>query len=107
MCRRMAIENDDTLENMVWRVMRGLATRAEETGDPAAVKLFMSLVAKHEPTGAEPHNPTGIGGFSANNVQININDGPTPPNDVQAYINDVKRISVELANDEALAKLLS
>ncbi len=110
LCRRMAIEEGDTLDHMLWRVIRSMVDWAEK-GDHHCAKLLFSFLARHIEDGAPQPDTVPIGGFVANSIVVNLAAGPPVPQDVSAYVAEVERVALELPEssgvDDALARLLA
>jgi len=91
-CRRLALEEGDSLENMVWRVMRGLSYWGERGNDKSAA-LFLKYAAKLAPDDGAPVQPT----VTVNNLVIG--QGPPVPQDQSSY---AKRCALMLRELELL-----
>ena len=85
-CRRMALEEGDSLDHMLWRAAKGMAHWAER-GDAACAKVLFSCFARFEPDGAEPV-PDNV-----TNNTINLQSGPTMPEHVETYMREVEAAS--------------
>lgn len=87
-CRRMALEEGDTLESMVWRVLQGLAHWGER-GDAKCGELFLKYTSKLAPDEGAPAD-----GVTVNAVVIEA--GPPLPKNPSDYAELGARVIREL-----------
>lgn len=87
-CRRMAIEDGTTLEAAIWEGVKGVLHRAAMDGDAKALETVLKWVARYDPDGAEGKGAT----VEVTNQTLNLSAGPAPPDDLSAYVEEVKRI---------------
>lgn len=86
-CRRMAVEQGTTLEAEIWRAVQGVLQRAASDGDAKALETVLKWCARYDPDGAEGKGAT----VEVTNQTLNLS-GPAPPDDLNAYVEEVKRI---------------
>jgi hypothetical protein len=89
-CRRLALEDGDTVDNMVWRVMRGLAHWGER-GDAKCAALFLQYLAKMAPDSGTPAD-----GVTVTNNTVVIEGGPPIPSNPSEYAAQGARVIREL-----------
>lgn len=89
-CRRLALEDGDSVENMTWRLMRGLQHWGER-GDAKCAELFLKYIAKMTPD--EGATPDGV---TVNNNTVVIENGPPIPDNPSGFAERGARVIREL-----------